>query len=281
MRRSLGLLALWALLASPSAAFIYPDESLDPRVPERTGLEIPFEAGNEYPHYFKQIAQSMDTHEANSLAYLTYTLHVSEPGFKKWKVTGKLVDGNIIPVKYFVWKKDFPIETKRPLDLYISDNYYFFTLLMPDGTLGLTYDGRMFTDKFGQLFTVAHKIPVAGKDGPIVFPVPYTDVTIKDTGDIYVDGEYIDSLKITAYKSPKGLWGYQGTIFYELYPEEVERRKEEDFVYFIKQGFYEGSNEYPGMQSSKLHHPVYQGVEKTAKTIIKAYEKMFSAAGPE
>lgn len=258
---------------------MYPDPSLPNPIPTRTVIELDSLPERHYPHYYKQLGQSMNSLEKTSLAYFVYIQQASTPGFKKQRVTNKLVNGEIIPVEFYIWDKDFPIPTDRPLDLYLGGQFNFFTLDMPDGTRGFTQDGRFMLNKEGQLLTLAHQIPVLGVHGPIFLPTGEKEIVIRTDGQIFVEGVYVDKFKITGFENSDGLWGYQGTVFYILDPLIAKEIPEDKLTYNMKQGFYEGANEHLGTGTSKLHFHFYKGSAHTTKLMMKTYDKVFGASG--
>lgn len=227
-----------------------------------------------FPRDIRMLAQGMHVQNIDFKTYFRYTVNVQTPGYKKTK-TAKIHTGEDLTARqYVVWKKDRPVFTDRGLDLYVSGQKTFFTLKTKDGDTLYTHDGRFTLGDNNQLVTVAHMIPVMGENGPIFLE---TDgVIVDEAGNIKHGSELVDKLKITTFSSTDGLWTYEGTLVYVY--DDTKTSIVKDFShYFIKQGYYEASNEEPGYFSSKLMVPWFETTAYSTKKYLENYEKLFEA----
>ena len=227
-----------------------------------------------FPRAIRMLAQGMHVQATDYKNYLRYTLNANTPGYKKTKIAKVHTGEDLTAQQYVVWKRSAPVDTDRPLDLYVTGKKTFFTLKLPDGDEVYTHDGRFTLDPENQLITIAHNLPVLGENGPIYLETE--NVVIDTRGLIKYGGEIIDKLKITSFTSTDGLWTYDGTIIYVHNPEKTSII--DNTHYFIKQGFFEGSNEEPGYFSSKLSVPWYESTAYGTKKYLENYEKLFDAA---
>ena len=175
-------------------------------------------------------------------------------------------------MQYIDWAKEYAIATNRALDLYISGRLDFLLLEPSDDVDLYTMDGR-FNDDDGLLISIAHRRPVMGVDGYIYLETD--NPMIDNKGNIYENEEKVGQFKIVSFKSPKGLWTIDGTVFYQREPNLVELS--DDSEYSLAQGFLESQNELPGMMTSKLMAPFAEGTAKSTKKLIDSYELMFKA----
>jgi len=249
---------------------------------ERNPLPLPMD-GEEtvYPRHLRMLAQGLSAKLKEYKAYLTYSDHVRTPGFKRYKVGVRLTGDQIIPEKYIVWSKEDPVATERNLDLYVSGATSFFTVEMLDGSVAYTQDGRFMRGLGGKLVTIAYGLTVMGEDGPIILPPDYSDeqIAIQGDGEVYAGDDFLGKLKITVFDSPEGLWGHQGTLFYVYDPERSKIVTNPG--YFVRQGFYEGANGEFFIGDSKLIRPFYEAMAATTKEVLKTYDTMFKAVGPD
>ncbi|MFH0887287.1 MAG: flagellar hook-basal body complex protein [bacterium] len=76
---------------------------------------------------------------------------------------------------------------------------------------GYTRDGRFSVDSEGRLLTVAGNYPVIGEGGPIVL-VPGTQFTVDQIGQIIVNGDVVDKIRVVKFSSNQGLQFVTGSI---------------------------------------------------------------------
>ena len=100
------------------------------------------------------------------------------------------------------------------------------------------------------------------------------------SGEVFAEDEYVDDLLIASFNSNDGLFTYEGTHFFIKDPKKTDKLTENK-LFFIKQGFFEASNELPGMGSQYIVLPYLEGTAKASKYLFQSYDHMFRAAGPE
>lgn len=83
-------------------------------------------------------------------------------------------------------------QTDRELDFAIEGDG-FFTLQEPDGTIGLTRNGQFSVDASGYLVGSKGSM-VLGRNGPIM--VGQANFNVDEIGQVYVNGNYIDTLQL-------------------------------------------------------------------------------------
>ena len=223
---------------------------------------------------FRMLKEGMSGHFHNYKAHLNALVMINVPGVKRYKFVNYLVDDkHIVPIQYIDWKKERPVLSERPLDLYVSGKLNFFCLEPQDGVPLYTFDGRMYRDSDGLLRSIALHLPIMGVDGLIYLST--NNPVIDENGRIYEDDILIDQIKIAGFKSPKGIWTVEGSVFYPRKPELLEPK--EDQNYEIIQGYYEQQNEPPGMMTSKLIAPMAEATGKSVKKYLETYELLFQA----
>ena len=78
---------------------------------------------------------------------------------------------------------------------------------------------------------------VQGEGGAIMIPVETSEVSIRDNGDIYADGEYVDSLRIVDFEDYNNIEKF-GENLYNV----VDGATETESTAAVKQGYLEMSN---------------------------------------
>ena len=129
--------------------------------------------------------------------------------------------------------------TENTYDIAIEGNGFFsisFTNKNGEQSIKYTRDGNFTLDADGALRTTDGDF-VQGESGDIYIPTDAAQVTIVSTGDIYADGEYIDTIKITDFEDYNYLKKY-GENMYDTVDGAVE--KETNAV--LHQGYLEASN---------------------------------------
>jgi len=232
---------------------------------------------NVYPHYLKQLGDSLNGLEKQYKAYFTSIVHSQTPGFKKFQFANYREGKKIIPIQFYRFDKDYPYQTNEPLHIYISGKTAFLALQMIDGSTTYTQDGRMELQKDGSLTSLNLSIPVLGENGPIF--LPHSDIVIKRNGEIYYNDEFIDKLKIVTFNSTDGLWGHENTLFFII--DKNKTTELENVNVHVIQGYVEGSNQYLALESSKIIQPYYEGAARATKSLVDSHKHMFRAVGPE
>ena len=173
--------------------------------------------------------------------------------------------------------KDFSqgpaVQTQNPLDLMIEGNG-FLSVQTPDGIRytrsgALTLDGEgTLVDDFGA--------PILGKKGPIV--LDSSDLEINHMGEIYQDGELVDTLQLSQVKNPQFMERIGFNRYHYIGPEsELTNVKHAA----VKQGFLEGSNvnAIKNLTNMIIAHRSYEAYQKTIQNYDKMMEKSSNTLG--
>ncbi|MCL2578138.1 MAG: flagellar hook-basal body protein [Defluviitaleaceae bacterium] len=162
---------------------------------------------------------------------------IDDPGLRMFRNVpmGKLNPGVFVDDVFTDFKQGAFIETGNTLDLAFSGQGFFIVNL--DGEELYTRDGA-FTMANGLLMTAEGAL-VQGQNGNIQLPEGY--IVINEQGQIYVNDEYVDTLKITNFTRDglHSLRKMQDNLFRVSEHTEGETVP---FVGTIQQGFLEGSN---------------------------------------
>ena len=238
-----------------------------------------------FPHYpldylpqgFEALRDSMSNFVDHYKTLLRYNLDGLTPGYRKSVAGTYNHKGRIYSVNFIKYAKDFPTLTNQTLHFYLSGKYNFFTVLGKQGQEVYTADGRFSRLKDGRLVTTVHQFPVLGEEGQIY--LPDENVSVNSRGEIYHENNYVDKFKVSSFVDANGLWSYNNTHFYRLYPKLV--REKSNASYSIRQGFLEGSNIFPGLRTASQFIDLHVGVSKAAKFYFQSYSPMFKAVSPD
>ena len=128
------------------------------------------------------------------------------------------------------------IKTDGKLDLALGSDGYF--LVSGPWGEGYTRDGRFRLDKDGRLLTVAGNFQVMGESGQIIVPSG-AEVEFTQDGDLKVDGQVVNRIKVVNFESQDSIESLNGSIF---------KKKDEYAVALdvdkprVIQGYIEASN---------------------------------------
>lgn len=114
---------------------------------------------------------------------------------------GEMTFGNRVAGTFTSFEQGATEQTGRTLDICIH-GAGFFNVQLPDGGSLLTRNGRFFLNEEGYLVT-AQGYLVQGQNGPI--QVGTADFTVDPQGQIFVDGQYVDTLDIVCPADWNGL----------------------------------------------------------------------------
>ena len=152
---------------------------------------------------------------------------------------GKMSLGVKIGENYTDYSQGSLKETGNTYDLALAGNG-FFTISYTDkkGNTSEKYtrDGEFTMDSEGYLRTLEGDY-VQGEGGAIMIPVETSEVSIRDNGDIYADGEYVDSLRIVDFEDYNNIEKF-GENLYNV----VDGAPETESTAAVKQGYLEMSN---------------------------------------
>lgn len=129
--------------------------------------------------------------------------------------------------------------TENTYDLALEGNGFFaisFTNKQGEQSIKYTRDGNFTLDVDGALRTTDGDY-VQGEGGDIYIPTNAAQVAITTSGDIYADGEYIDTVKIVDFEDYNYLKKYGENMY-----EPVDGATETEPKAVIQQGYLEASN---------------------------------------
>lgn len=129
--------------------------------------------------------------------------------------------------------------TENTYDLAIEGNGFFsisFTNKHGEQSIKYTRDGNFTLDAEGALRTMDGDF-VQGESGDIYIPTDAAQVAIVSIGEIYADGEYVDTIKITDFEDYDYLKKYGENMY-----DTVEGATEKETKAIIHQGYLEASN---------------------------------------
>lgn len=194
---------------------------------------------------------------ANNLA------NVNTPGFKRDSLfvetliqAGIQFGGRRIGTVYTDFSRGPLLKTGRKLDLAIEGNG-FLTVSAPRGE-NYTRNGSFYRRADGVLTTV-NGAPVLGENGPIT--LPKGDLVVNNSGEIFVQGAYIDKLLITDFQQPYQLVKIGSGLFV---PQEGSNGGYSAQDVTLHQGFLEGSNVKPveEMVNMLISYREYEAAQK-------------------
>lgn len=155
----------------------------------------------------REVAGAVGVYQEHMLKSVDYKFNYSTPGFIRKSVTNERLynqyDGKhvIVGTYSYKWLEGPQFETGNDLHFCImTNNKAFFTVQMEKGLIAFTRDGRFRIDGSGRLVTLSGNYPVIGENGFIVTSKK-GHYTITRHGGFYVDEEFIDTFKITQFKT--------------------------------------------------------------------------------
>lgn len=152
---------------------------------------------------------------------------------------GKMSLGVKIGENYTDYSQGSLKETGNTYDLALAGNGFFaisYTDKKGNTSEKYTRDGEFTMDSEGYLRTLEGDY-VQGEGGDIMIPVETSEVSIRDNGDIYADGEYVDSLRIVDFEDYNNIEKF-GENLYNV----VDGATETESTAAVKQGYLEMSN---------------------------------------
>ena len=168
--------------------------------------------------------------------------------------------------------------TENTYDLAIEGNGFFsisFTNKNGEQSIKYTRDGEFTIDTEGALRTMDGDY-VQGEGGDIYIPTNATQVAITTTGEIYADGEYIDTIQITDFEDYDYLKKYGENMY-----ETVDGAVETESMALIHQGYLEASNinVVSEMVEMITISRAYESSQKAVQTADSMLEKAVNDVG--
>ncbi len=160
-------------------------------------------------------------------------------------------------------------QTGNPLDVAISGEG-FFVLSDPDtGDTRYTRAGHFLTDDEGNL-RAPNGLLVEGLGGPIALPIEGGTIDILRNGDIMVDDQLVDTLRIVGFDAPETLQRIDASSFVAngIEPQDIEEPT-------VAQGHLEQSNVDPVQAMAELiaHSRLFEAQQKTLTTVDSTLER--------
>lgn len=231
-----------------------------------------------YDPVLKDSVRSMAVMEEHWKAAFTYTTNQTTPGFKENYCANFLDKNGELQVSHFYrLGAGPPIESGNSFDCMI-EGAAFFTIQGPWG-IGYTRDGRFDLDIHGRLVTFSDHFLVLGQNGPINMD-GRDRVVFGSKGEVYVKDELVDTLRLTEFLDVKQLDSFNSNIFFSLV-DEGKLKLNENPIYFVRQGYYEGSNVTKAYFGEVARYRyVYYGNTYLVSRALKAYQNAISMANP-
>lgn len=191
---------------------------------------------------------------------------------------GKLNLGVKIGENYTDYSQGSYRYTGNTYDLALGgDGFFNISFMNKAGEQSVKYtrDGNFTIDNEGALRTQDGDY-VLGESGEIYIPTNAVDVSINKLGEIYADGEYIDTIKITDFEDYNYLKKYGENMY-----DAVDGATEKEPTATIDQGYLEQSNinvvtEMVNMISLSR---TYEANQKLIQTIDDALDKSANQIG--
>lgn len=163
--------------------------------------------------------------------------------------------------------------TGNPLDLALEGDG-FFCIKTEQGTQ-YTRNGNFSLDQDGMLVTM-DGLPVLGEGGPI--NIEGDTFTVGVEGNISVDGNLVDTIKIVGFEKPDALEKTENSLFAIADKNEVESKAENTGV---SQGFIELSNVNAIRMMTEMIEVLrgYESYQKAIKTADEANAKAINDVG--
>jgi flagellar basal-body rod protein FlgG len=163
--------------------------------------------------------------------------------------------------------------TGNPFDLALEGDG-FFCIKTEQGTQ-YTRNGNFSLDQDGMLVTM-DGLPVLGEGGPINIEGDTFTVGVK--GNISVDGNLVDTIKIVGFEKPDALEKTENSLFAIADKNEVESKAENTGV---SQGFIELSNVNAIRMMTEMIEVLrgYESYQKAIKTADEANAKAINDVG--
>ncbi|RMF68511.1 MAG: flagellar basal-body rod protein FlgF [Calditrichaeota bacterium] len=233
-------------------------------------------------------AQSMVTRMAELDAVANNLANISTKGFKREtlflnelqrKLAGKGAAGTSagthVPELGAVidFSQGPMVGTGQPLDVAISGPG-LFVVETPQGE-AYTRDGR-FTINADGILTTLDGLPVLGQGGPIELNLQQNSVSqlvINDTGEVVLDGNVVDRLKIVAVEAPEDFRRVGGNLFEPADPTKTPNEAE---GVTVRQGFLEDSNVNPVEEMTMMIEILH--AFRTSEKMIQAQDTLLGRA---
>ena len=231
----------------------------------------------------RELAYSMAAYQEHALKSVDYLVHSSTPGYMRLSITNHRLfnapDGKhlVIGVHSRKWIEGTPVETGDPLHFAINGgNRSFFTVLLNNGVVAYTRDGRFRVSYDNVLVTLSGNYPVLGLNGIITLPRSSGHFTINRRGGFFVDADLVDTFKITVFKYFEDMNNHLEAVSptFFILNDSIETL-EGDEHYSILQGFISQSNTFRSYDS-KFYRAFHEASVNSLYKLIEYRRKVFS-----
>ena len=170
-------------------------------------------------------------------------------------------------------------ETGNTYDLALAGNGFFaisFTNKNGEEMTKYTRDGSFTTDVDGVLRTKDGDYVLNDGGGQITIPTDAADVVVDEMGNIYADGDLVDTLGITDFENYDYLEKYGENMY-----TPVEGAEEIESVAAVRQGYLEMSNinAVSEMVEMIAITRAYEANQKAVQTADSMIEKSVNTVG--
>jgi flagellar basal-body rod protein FlgF len=170
--------------------------------------------------------------------YLTIKANDQTTGYITQNI-GKMSLGVKIGENYTDYSQGSFRNTENTYDVALEGNGFFsisFTNKSGEQSTMYTRDGEFTIDSEGALRTKDGDY-VLGEGGEIFIPTNANEVAITSTGEIYADGEYIDTLQVVDFEDYNYLKKYGENMY-----QTVDGATQIESTALVHQGYLEASN---------------------------------------
>lgn len=193
---------------------------------------------------------------------------------------GKMSLGVKIGENYVDYSQGSLVETENTYDLALEGNGFFsilFTNKNGEDVVKYTRDGSFVTDAEGTLRTKDGDYVLNDAGTEIVVPTDAEEILVDELGNIYADGEYVDTLGITDFED----YNYLAKDTGENYLITVDGATETEWSGKIHQGYTEASNINVVSEMVEMIEiaRAYESNQKAVKTMDEMMSKSVNNVG--
>ncbi len=184
-----------------------------------------------------------------------------------------------VQVKFDGTRTDFspgPVShTGNTLDFAIDGNG-FFCIESPQGEKQYTRKGNFTLNEEGTLVTQDGMLVLSEKDGDIT--IMGTSITVDEKGNIFVDGNQVDTVKVIDFDRPYSLKKVGDTQFAPVNSDVIEKETDN---YKVMQEFVELSNVDPIKVMTEMIevHRAFESYQKIMKSMDEIVAKSINEVG--
>ncbi len=220
--------------------------------------------------------ESMHAHQIQWNLFHLYTINIDNPGYIEPGGYNHSKNNKISVQTFYRWRSGPPQETGNSMDFFVeADCKGFFCLILPNGQIGYTRDGRFALNRNRKLIMRHGNLPVMSESGKEIILPPGQEIACSRAGVLFVDNNPVDKMKIMVFNDEKdmrdGIESINGCVFYltkEIPPDPNP-------VYAVRQGFLEQQNVLKALIGDGLLFKY--GNEASAKVAKMSTKTMTSA----